>query len=491
MNYIPTTASETGSYLCTWDRQGFVASKYRFSGGANLRDALTPEYLFGEEENYHWLPREYRSGLYFLLDDGWDTPPHTENNSHIRPFGAVDPHPDKFGSLGKTPTERLAALNKLAQEWGYIGLGLWISPQMYMEDSRVNAEEAREYWIERAVRCQEAGVRYWKVDWGMHDHEVDYRRMLTEVVREYAPDLAVEHTYVQQPLSDLIQRENRVRKSRELLAFSDFFRTYDIMWPFTDITTLARIHELLSDPLPFELGAKGMLSTEEQQFIAAGLGCTVGIMNPAVETRAVLRWQRIAPPFGAAESDYRCSDEMLTDSYDYPKNPVRWVHTGGRVISETAPAVMARGCALPSVAPVGKEKPYVIASRNPTTGAYAIASIRRNIAPNPMTIVPADVTWELEDMDAFVGVFGYFESLTLVYPDELPADCRVFAQNLMDDEAQDITDQVRTDGTRLTIPARTLMQTGACNFAYPNMGGRKMTDPMLLIKLEKTCKREE
>ena len=22
MNYIPTTASETGSYLCTWDRQG-------------------------------------------------------------------------------------------------------------------------------------------------------------------------------------------------------------------------------------------------------------------------------------------------------------------------------------------------------------------------------------------------------------------------------------------------------------------------------------
>ncbi|MBQ2727101.1 MAG: hypothetical protein IJF78_15460 [Clostridia bacterium] len=484
MNYIPTTASETGSYLCTWDRQGFVASKYKFTGGANMRDALTPEYLFGEEENYHWLPREYRSGLYFLLDDGWDTPPHTENNSHIRPFGAVDPHPDKFGSLGRTPTERLTALNKLAQEWGYIGLGLWISPQMYMEDRKVGAEEAREYWIERAVRCQEAGVRYWKVDWGMHDHEVDYRRMLTEVVREYAPDLAVEHTYVQQPLSDLIQRENRVRESRELLAFSDFFRTYDIMWPFTDITTLSRIHELLSDPLPFELGAKGILSTEEQQFIAAGLGCAIGIMNPAVETRAVLRWQRIAPPFGAAESDYRCSGEMLTDSYDYPKNPVRWVHTGGRVISETAPAVMARGCALPAVEPIGQEKPYVLASRNPHTGAYAIASIRRNIAPNPMTIVPADVTWELEDMDAFVGVFGYFESLTLVYPEVLPADCRIFAQNLMDDEAQDITDQVQTDGSRLTLPARTLMQIGACNFAYPNMGGRKMTDPMLLIRLE-------
>lgn len=175
---------------------------------------------------------------------------------------------------------------------------------------------------------------------------------------------------------------------------------------------------------------------------------------------------------------------MLTDSYDYPKNPVRWVPVGGRMIRETAPAVMARGCALPTVDPVGKEKPYVLASRNPHTGAYAIASIRRNIVPNPMTVVPADVSWELEDMDAFVGVFGYFESLTLVYPQEIPAGCRIFAQNLMDDEAQDITGQVQTEGCRLTIPGRTIMQTGVCNYAYRDMRGQKMSDPMLLIRME-------
>ena len=94
-------------------------------------------------------------------------------------------------------------------------------------------------------------------------------------------------------------------------------------------------------------------------------------------------------------------------------------------------------------------------------------------------------------MDAFVGVFGYFESLTLVYPEELPSGCRIFAQNLMDDEAQDITDQIQAEGKRLTISARMLMQIGACNFAYPNMGGRKMTDPMLLIRLERPCDFEE
>ena len=113
MNYIPTTAAETGSYLCTWDRQSFVAGKYGIQGAASQRDALTPEYLFGDEQDYHWLSREFRSGLYFLLDDGWDTPPHTVNNSPIRPFGAVDPDPVRFGSLGETPEERLCALNRL------------------------------------------------------------------------------------------------------------------------------------------------------------------------------------------------------------------------------------------------------------------------------------------------------------------------------------------------------------------------------------------
>ena len=86
---------------------------------------------------------------------------------------------------------------------------------------------------------------------------------------------------------------------------------------------------------------------------------------------------------------------MLTDSYDYPKNPVEWVPIAGRVIKEVAPAIMARGCALPVVMPVDRDQPYVLASRNPRTGAYAIASIRRNIAPNTMIIAPADVEWEI------------------------------------------------------------------------------------------------
>jgi len=487
MNYIPEKSAENGSYMCTWHRQGFVAQKYGITGAASVRDALTPEYLFGEEIDYHWLPREYRSGLYFVLDDGWDVPPHTAHREDVRvePFGSVDPDPARFGSLGDTPVKRLAALNKLAQEWGYVGLGLWISPQFPMEDEKVSVEEARDYWKERAVWCREAGVRYWKVDWGVHDHDMAYRRMLTEVVKEYAPDVAIEHAYVQKPLTWMVDVEDRKKASREMFAMSDYFRTYDVMWPMQDSAVLCRIHELLENPLPFEMGVKGVLNMEYQHFIAAGLGGAVGAMDPAIEMNAVLRWQRLAPPFSAMEADYKYSEEMITDQYEYPKNPVSWIPTAGRVIEETAPAVMARGCSLPAVQPVGCEKPFVTASRNPRTGAYAISTIRRNIAPNTQVIVPAHVTWELQDSDSFVGIFGYFESLTLVYPHELKAGWRIFAQNLMDDEAQEITGEVQIQGNRLTLGSRVLMKIGACNFAYKEMAGRKMSDPMLLIKVEK------
>ena len=184
------------------------------------------------------------------------------------------------------------------------------------------------------------------------------------------------------------------------------------------------------------------------------------------------------------EAKYACSEELLTDSYYYPRNPVGWVPTAGKVITETAPAVMVRGCALPEVRPLGREKPFVVASRNPRTGAYAISTIRRNIEPNPLTIAPADILWRVEDERAFVDVFGFFNSLTLIYPNDLPADCRVFAQNLMDSEARDITEMVRLDGRNLTISGRVLSGIGACNYSYPEIGDLKMSDPMLLIKIE-------
>lgn len=78
---IPLESMPTESYLCTWDLQADVAGKLGIAGEtcSELRDALTAQTLFGEENYYHCVEREFRRGLYFMLDDGWDVPFGTKN----------------------------------------------------------------------------------------------------------------------------------------------------------------------------------------------------------------------------------------------------------------------------------------------------------------------------------------------------------------------------------------------------------------------------
>ncbi|MCQ2770826.1 MAG: hypothetical protein MJ236_03395 [Clostridia bacterium] len=485
MNYIPDKSVENGSYLCTWHRQGYVAKKYGITGnhGADVRDAMTAEYLFGCEDNYHYLPMEYRKGLYFLLDDGWDFPTGYESVGRIKPAGSMEPDPVKFASLGTTPLERLKKLNDLAKEFGYVGLGLWVSPQMPMENEVPSLEVSAQYWKEKAIQSREAGVKYWKVDWGKHSTDIEYRRMMTRVLKENAPDISIEHAFVQSPLTDEEEKPRRKQMSREILAISDYFRTYDVMWPMQDSAVISRVHDVLSDPLPFELGVKGMINAEYQYLIAAGLGFQLGAMDPQIEISAVLRWQRICPPFSVKDTNYVFSKEMVTDNYFYARD-ICWIKNGGTTVTETAPAVIARGCKLPEVYTDTCEKPYVLASKNPHYGAYAISILRRNIEQNAHVIIPADVKMEIDDVQAFVGIFGNYRSLTLIYPDRVPDDVCVYAQNLMDDAAIDITSKVQINANRIYLPGRLISQIGSCNYTYSNDLKSKISDPMMLIKVE-------
>lgn len=488
MNLIPKEAKPRGSYYCTWHHQSRVMNKYGIPdvNGSGCRDALCLQYLFNSENDYHWLPEEDRAGVYLVLDDGWDVALGTQSNSreNRRFFGSVEPDPVKFAGLGDTPLERLKALSRLSMEHGYAGLGLWIAPQVCgeIEDSPMDAAER--YWISRARLCAEAGVRYWKVDWGYQSNNTEYRRMMTRAAKRYAPELMIEHAYIQKPITFEDEHETRKRLSRAAFAIGDAFRSYDVMWPMPECVTLSRLHEVLKDHPAPEYGVRQLPNAEYRYFTAAGLGCSVGVMDESVFAIAVLRWQRIAPPFGANEAEYRHSDEFLTDSYFFPKNVVSWQEYAGKLLTESAPAVMARGCGLPTVEAVGETLPFVCASRCPETGAYAIAANRRTIDPNALVIAPARVTWEIDDPNAVVGVFGYLDSLTLVYPRELRKGAKIFAQNLLDEEAEEITAGAVINGNRVTIPGRVLNRIGAFNYRYPHLTpGRRIDDPMLALKI--------
>ena len=489
MNLIPEKAVPRGSYYCTWHHQSKVMRKYSVPdvNGWGCRDALCLKYLFNEADDYHWLPMEDRAGLYLVLDDGWDVAPSSKDvgPDKFRFFGRVEPDPDKFAGLGDTPLERLTALNRLAMEHGYAGLGLWISPRVCGEDEKTTPEEAEEYWNGRARLCAEAGIRYWKVDWGRHSVDPEYRRMMTRAVKRRAPELMIEHAFVQKPITMPEDRETRREISRAVFALGDAFRSYDVMWPMAECVTLSRLHEVFQDAPAPEYGVRQLPNAEYRYFIAAGLGCALGVMDETVYAMAALRWERLAPPFGAGEAEYMCSDEFLTDSFYYPKDPVSWLKYAGKLLSESAPAVMARGCKLPFVSATGEIKPFVCASRNPITGVYAVSTIRRTVDPNALILAPARIAWEIEEPSAPVGVFGYMDGLTLVYPREIAKGARVWAQNLLDREAKDITEEVTVEGGRVTIPGRTLNRVGAFNHEYPWLTPeRKIDDPMLVIKID-------
>ena len=487
MNFIPVKSEPNGNYLCTWALQSTNAKKLgiKGKGGSSERDALNTELLFNSEEYYHVYPNEYRGGLYFLLDDGWDVPYGTTNaGDDLLRFGTLEPDPEKFKELGNTSEERLKEMSRRVKELGYAGLALWVSPQKPFVDKseQFDMTSARKYWEEKAKESEAAGITYWKVDWGAHGGDVPYRMMMTECVHKFAPNLRIEHAVGGIPYSVLKADSPKVVNMRKILPYSDYFRTYDVAKPFDLSETLCRLNWLLSEnDYTMQGGSVGKINVETCAYIAAALGFNLGIMRHNRETEAALRWQRIAPPFSVADGKYTHSEEVLTDNLYFEHSPVFWIPNAANTTAVmSAPAVMARNTALPNVTSKSGEKPFVIASSNPETGAYSIAAIRRNIDPNPMIAVSADVTAYPERMDAPIGVFGTFGSLTLSFKEEIPQDAKVYAQFMLANEAADITEQVKISGNTVTLDGKDIRRFGKDKIDFNHV---EEFDPALLIKI--------
>lgn len=460
MNLIPPTAQENGNYLCTWALQSQTAKEKGISGNngpERQRNALTAELLFGTEDWYHPFPREDRAGLYFLLDDGWDVPFHTDATKGKEMFGSLIPDGEKFPHLGDTPVQRLSALVSLTEKMGYAGLGLWISPQEAYETEAFDWVRARAYWEERARWCHEAGVKYWKVDWGCHD-DSPYREMMTACVRKYAPNLLIEHAVLMAPLTLYESKARIARNLQERLAFSDFLRTYDIVEPFSNVETFFRVNALLSG-MNKEAAlhqSKGNVNVESQPLVAAGLGLNLGVMRYRPEVQACLRWQRLAPPFSAYAGDYLCSDEQVTDRLIFDHDPASWVRNKvGTCYELTVPAVAARGTMLPLVQADG-DVPIVLASQHPKTRAYALSILRRNLDPNAGIAILADITIVPSDVHAPIGVFGLCRQLIIRFDAPIPKDSTLWAQCLLNDEAMDVTGQIQWLDDGMKIDGRLL-----------------------------------
>ena len=460
-NLVPDTPSDAPDYMCTWNIQGFVHDQ---AGPERFREAMTEDYIFGEGKYENWINffPSIKEDLYFVMDDSWDIPADV-NNGDNNYLGTVELDQTRFPSFTGTPVERLAKLTRKIKDMGWKGAGGWICAQ---KSDRYPDVPEEEFWTERLKAANEAGFSYWKVDWGHNQRNEQWRKMLTRLSKEHAPELWIEHAM-----------------EFEYVEFSDVFRTYDVENVIAQPLTIRRVSAMLS--YKAQEGVKGIINCEDEPYIAAGLGCAIGIMRHPIDgptpsglkdnafppvghnykkcldeiVRGV-RWHRIAEPFGV-NNDGQCDPTRLEDYWIYNDRD-SWVgRDEGSIMREEAPAIVSRAMPLPEVKDTSSDRPYILASTYPN-GALAVAAIGRALGREYVT-KEIDVKVKGSEWDAPVGLFGYFKSVTIEYPSVAPEKARIWAQDLAGDTPVEITDEVKIDGNKITVSGDVIKRVGLMN----------------------------
>lgn len=494
---VPDKPGTTPDYWCTWGAQNYasVETARDAMSHSTIAGALTEDHVFGVDGWARAFPKVHKD-MYIVFDLGWDVPGGTEFDHARWKLGSQIVAQDKFPSCSGAPVERLRKLNELAKQAGWRGAGIWIAAQAYGDgrDGKMLLDaDVEQFFRERLEWSHQAGIPYWKIDYGSRNN-LEFRRMVMRLASSIAPELSIENARGSCPLNDEIcpweakltahhsgefkawGDGSVLQDSVEIAAFSQTFRTYDITTRFSTETTLDRVAQMLAN-LSRNPDAKGILNAEDEPYIAAVLGTSMGIMRHPQwlsgeqigqdydprdfrhridEVTRAVRWQRIAPAFAVNAAPVTLDSKRLDDSWTFRKGETwaDWV-IGKRVV-QGAPARVARGIELAEVS--GAEVPYVIAGRNPN-GAVAIATLPRLDARRGYTFPLADVTLALKNGDGMIGVFGHYKSLTLRIPNGT-GGMEVAAQDLASDSAENITSKVVFHRDSIKIPGKLIDEVG-------------------------------
>lgn len=509
MNLIPSHAShDTHAYYCTWSAQNafwpFSARKVKDSdflgdqGAEHARDYMTEENIFGHNGLIHQFP-EVRSQMLFMLDDGWDVPFGVHPTTQCWRFGSLIPDSDRFPSCRGEPAERLAALVRMVRSHGWKGLGIWVASQAVGEDpARGNQSdtEMESYWTERLRWSAQADVSYWKVDWGHRCDDISWRHRLCELRDIYAPDLIIEHCLCMRPLNNVVYEgdfqigsgsfadwDDIPHKCAEIGRYSDVFRTYDVLHPFAEVSTLDRIAYLL----PALNGTQCILNCEDAPYVGAVLGCAIGVMRfkppmltnavPLTEVTRAIHWQKLAPPFPSNGESYS-SEGRVTDSAFYHSGDTWFAPVLNHTAVQSCPEVISRGIMPTFITYEEDLHPILLFSANPAC-SVSVASVPRNIVGSKVQFPLASAEIPVGNAAVPVGIFGRWKSVTLSYEVDIN-DYTVWAQDLASNSAVDITSRVILSGRSITVPGDCITEIGTMA-----NGEGDISEPGLVIRLSK------
>ena len=502
-NLVPDRVGSAPNYWCTWYWQNYLIQSGQDVTNPDAgsvytnpaaRDHLNEETVFGEQGMAKVMLPRTRSDYYFLIDHGWQDKHIAKNTFFTSILDTLD-----FPIYSQLePRDRIKQMNIDIKALGWKGLGLWFRGNPTKEEMRKLVE-----W------SKYAGIEYWKIDGGDIDHY--YATIIKE---EIYPELVLEHitgagplnlmwdvpgldyypsvysnqlTVSQQLLAGigttLEKATRKVEKSLDVIKNTDVFRTYDAAPLLVSTTTMQRVHDLLVQTAG-KPEYKAILNIQDDCNLAAAMGLLVAVKRHPMKTPRIYKgkdfhlqiagnrhvdkrlnemdrlalWQRVAPPMSAGYGTYLHSDENLIDSILFKENHTWYKITHGKMVRQSAPAIMARNIALPEVQSKGMA-PYVMASRYPN-GAIAIATEGRVTPENSWIEPKADVTMKEAATNTPIGVFGYYQSLSLEFEDELPQKVTILAQDLLSNSAIDITSKVQISKSSILIDGQLIEEIG-------------------------------
>ena len=487
-NLVPERPASAPNYWCTWYAQNYWINRgtdmKELKGVSNeaARDTLNDHTIFNKKDGWAttFLPRG-RQDYIFLIDHGWQTKDRSKMLFGEEDFFTCVAEESDFPRYkGLPPQELLKNFNDEIKALGWNSLGLWFRGNLTKEQARKYVE-----W------SKYAGIKYWKIDGGdtgLFNAFVAKQEIYPELVLEYVtgaggninPRWHLDMDWY----PSVYEIGGPMQKIMlQVLRNTDTFRTYDASPLLMSATTLRRTHDILKQTQQ-QPQYRGILNVQDDCNVAVGLGVLVSSKrHPNMNERTLQgkdlhhqlsgprmmqkrineaerfgRWARIAPAFPAGEGVYLSSDEELIDRCEFTQWDTWNETTYGKMVSQSAPAIMARNMPLPKVECDGPH-PHVCATTYPN-GVTGIATEGR-VSPENRWFEPcAKVSVQIKDASQSIGIVGNYKELVLVFAGPIESVKHVWAQDLLADKAMDIKSQVVISGNTLTIPGEVIKTVG-------------------------------
>lgn len=499
VSLIPDTIASAPNYWCTWYWQNYLILEGKevtnpdaetMYTNVAAREQMNEKNIFGEQGMAKVMLPRTRSDYYFVIDHGWQDKSIEDNTFFTLKMDTLD-----FPRYAKLePKDRIRQMNEDIKGLGWKGLGLWVRGNPSEEQMRKFVE-----WSEYA------GIEYWKIDGGDIEHY-----LATKIKDEIYPELILEHITGTGPVNpywdkpglplypsvynlekavsqkldaSLNPRTEKAEKSLEVIKNTDVFRTYDAAPLLVSTTTMQRIHDILVQTVG-KSEYRAFINIQDDCNIAAAMGLLVAVKRHPMETPRMYKgkdfhlqisgerhvnkrlnemdrfvlWQRIAPPMPAGQGTYHFSEQQLFDSIVFKESDTWLKRTHGKMVRQSAPAIMSRNIPLPEVRSEGLA-PYVLASKFPN-GAVAVATEGRVTPDNSWRHSEADITLKEAEIDRPIGIFGLYKSLRIRFSKPLPKKVKIYGQDLLVESAIDITEKVSIGKNEITISGDLIKDIG-------------------------------